>query len=114
MPGLQFYIQTVPTFICDELYKECKVKFAGQADEQKGCDTNIRALCGTTPPPKGPISSSDSGDSSESTTSASPTPQKTSGPVSSSTSGGLAAPTMAPAGNGAAAFAALGLLAYLV
>ncbi|XP_044714968.1 uncharacterized protein HRG_11601 [Hirsutella rhossiliensis] len=91
MPGLQFYTQTVPTFICEERFKECTNENANKADEQEGCKKNIQALCGKSDPPK-----------------------RTSGPVSSSTSGGLAAPTMAPAGNGAAVAAALGFLAYLL
>ncbi|KAM4059545.1 hypothetical protein HRG_011601 [Hirsutella rhossiliensis] len=115
MPGLQFYTQTVPTFICEERFKECTNENANKADEQEGCKKNIQALCGKSDPPKAPVSSGNGDGSSDSSSSASsPTSQRTSGPVSSSTSGGLAAPTMAPAGNGAAVAAALGFLAYLL
>lgn len=114
MPGLQFYTQTLPTFICQERFKECNDENANKADEQKACKQNIQALCGKSDPPKAPVSSSDNGgDGSDSSSSASSTSSPTMGSASSPTSSGLAAPTMVPA-NGAAAAAAIGFIAYLL
>ncbi|UNI15037.1 hypothetical protein JDV02_001609 [Purpureocillium takamizusanense] len=117
-PGLQFYTQTMPTFICDALYGQCNQQNAGNADGQKACTSNIKDLCGKLAPPKAPVSDESSSSASPSGTtsptgsgSASATGSKATG---TSTSTGLAAPTMAPAGNGAAAAAAIGLLAYLI
>ncbi|PWI64771.1 hypothetical protein PCL_08566 [Purpureocillium lilacinum] len=113
-PGLQYYTQTMPTFICDALFGQCNEQNVGNADGQKACTTNIKNLCGKNDPPKAPVSDESSSSVSgtpSATGSASATGSKAS---TTSTSTGLAAPTMAPAGNGAAAAAAIGLLAYLI
>lgn len=116
-PGLQFYTQTMPTFICQELFSQCNMQNVGSADGQEACNAKIRAHCGTIPPPKVPISSDDNGDHDSNTpisstmsgTTASPT-----GSAVSTTSRGLA-PTMVPVANGAAAAAvALSFWAYLI
>jgi len=104
----------MPTFICDALFGQCNEQNVGNADGQKACTTNIKNLCGKNDPPKAPVSDESSSSVSgtpSATGSASATGSKAS---TTSTSTGLAAPTMAPAGNGAAAAAAIGLLAYLI
>ncbi|PHH75080.1 hypothetical protein CDD82_4606 [Ophiocordyceps australis] len=117
IPGLQYYTQTMPTFICETLFSQCNMENVGNADGQKACTTNIRDLCGTNPPPKAPVSSDDHGDGdndSKASGSSGPAASGTGGnAVVSTTSGGLA-PTMVPGSNGAVAAAALGFLAYLV
>lgn len=120
-PGLQYYTQTVPTFICQELLNEC----VSQTNTQKGteeCRTKIEPKCAKQNPPKN-VASDDDGDdesttaSNTATASATKTSSDASGTaaaVSSTSSDAFAAPTMAPAGKGAAAAVALGMLAYLV
>ncbi|KAH7022649.1 hypothetical protein EDB80DRAFT_878182 [Ilyonectria destructans] len=120
MPGLQYYTQTVPTFICEELYSQCITTNAGSSKLQKECTKNIQDLCATQGPPDADSSSS-STESETATASASGSATKsassaeaTADSVTSTSSDGFAAPTMAPAGKGAAAAVAIGMLAYLV
>ncbi|KJZ76648.1 hypothetical protein HIM_03984 [Hirsutella minnesotensis 3608] len=112
-PGLQYYVQTLPTFICQELFAQCDKENTGNADGQKACKTNIQDLCGKTPPPKAAVS--DSGDDSSSSPSASQPSATGSGSASSSspTASNVAVPMAAAAGNGAAAAALVGFVAML-
>lgn len=112
----------MPTFICKELFSQCITQHANDQRGQEACTTNIDDLCATQAPPKEPVES-DSGDdddgddsdaSSTSTTASAPKATETEESVSTSTSDGLAAPTMAPVGQGAVAAAALGMMAYLI
>lgn len=121
-PGLQYYTQTMPTFICQELFGQC-IK---QTNTQKGseeCKSNIESKCAEQNPPKNLASDDDGDDDTSSsatdtaTASATQTSSDASGTaeaVSTTTSDAFAAPAMAPAGKGAAAVVALGMLAYLV
>ncbi|RGP59712.1 pci domain-containing [Fusarium longipes] len=120
-PGLQYYTQTMPTFICEELFAQC----ISQTNTQKGseeCKTKIRSECATQNPPKNVASNDDDTSSSATdtaTASASSTQSSsdasgTAESVSTTSSDAFAAPTMAPAGKGAAAAVALGMLAYLI
>jgi hypothetical protein len=125
-PGLQYYKATMPSYLCDAIYGQCKEANVGNSQNQKKCDTQIESLCPTNDPPKTPVDSEDDGDededqsSSTSSTNPGPTPAPTEDGdegednVSTTTSDGFAAPTLAPAGNGVAAIAAIGLLAYLI
>lgn len=117
MPGLQFYTQTMPSFICQTLFSQCNTQQVGSADGQKACTDNIQKLCGQIDPPKAPISAGGDGDSSTSASgTAKPTASKSGSDksVTTTTSKGFAAPTIVPGGNGAAAAAAMGFLAYLL
>lgn len=120
MPGLQYYTQTVPTFICEELYSQCITTNAGSAKLQKECTKNIQDLCATQGPPDADSSSSSTESetataaASGSATKSSSSAEATADSVTSTSSDGFAAPTMAPAGKGAAAAVAIGMLAYLV
>ncbi|POR35447.1 Uncharacterized protein TPAR_04352 [Tolypocladium paradoxum] len=117
MPGLAYYTQTLPTFICQTLFSQCNTQNVGNADGQKACTVNIQNLCGKNDPPKAPVSGGGDGDSSSTASgTAKPTSSQTGSGSSaaSTTSKGLAAPTMMPAGHGAAAAAAIGFLAYLL
>ncbi|KAF4982092.1 hypothetical protein FDECE_17577 [Fusarium decemcellulare] len=123
-PGLQFYTQTMPTFICQTLFAQCIAENTSSQRGQRECKTKINELCATQGPPKN-VSSDDDDDDDDSTTTATDTATAaatssasdatgTADAVSTSTSDAFAAPTMAPAGKGAAAAVALGMLAYLV
>ncbi|UPK97981.1 hypothetical protein LCI18_008916 [Fusarium solani-melongenae] len=122
-PGLQYYTQTMPTFICQELFAQCISQNAGSQSGQRDCKQKIQALCATQSPPKNTASDDDDDDDDATTTLSTATRSATQSvasasatedTVTSTSSDGLAAPTMAPAGKGAAAAVALGMLAYLL
>lgn len=112
----------MPTFICEELFAQCQVANVGDRRAQDACETNIEDKCGDEDPPS---ASGDDDDEDESSTStdASTTATTTSDSGSDSEATGdnvtttdeedFAAPTLMP-GNGVAAVAAIGVLAYLV
>ncbi|KAJ6787149.1 hypothetical protein PWT90_05410 [Aphanocladium album] len=122
-PALQYYTQTMPTFICNELFTQCNTQNVGNRNNQQACETNIRSHCGDQDPTKatkGGSSSSGSGSGSSSTTAS---PQATSSgsgsggkgdTTSTESSKGMAAPTMAAGQGIAAAAAAVGVFAYLL
>ncbi|KAI8724981.1 hypothetical protein NCS52_00067900 [Fusarium sp. LHS14.1] len=120
-PGLQYYTQTMPTFICQELFAQCISQNAGSQSGQRDCKSKIQALCATQSPPKNTASDDDDDDATTTLTSATrsatgtaASASATEDTVTSTSSDGFAAPTMAPAGGAAAAAAALGMLAYLL
>ncbi|KAG6029788.1 hypothetical protein E4U19_005832 [Claviceps sp. Clav32 group G5] len=117
MPGIQYYKQTMPFYICMELFSQCITTNAGNARGQDVCTKNINALCATHDPPKAPVVDSGSGDAPASTGAAQPTSSGGSGSgdskVTSTTSHAFAGPTMAPVGHGAFA-AAMGLMAMML
>lgn len=110
----------MPTFICQELFGQCIQQNAGSQSGQRDCKQKIQALCGTQDPPKNAASDDDDDDDATTTlqtatrsaTQSAATATEES--VTSTSSDGFAAPTMAPAGKGAAAAVALGMLAYLL
>lgn len=121
-PGLQYYTQTIPTFICNQLTADCVAK-TSTSEGTKECRTKIEPLCAEQAPPKNVASNDDDDDDDSSTTSGTATATATqtssdasgsAGAVSTTASDAFAAPTMAPAGKGAAAAVALGMLAYLI
>lgn len=126
-PGLQYYTETLPTFICDSLFGQCITQHQDDAVGQSECTKNIKSQCAEQNPPKEPVGGSDedttsSATSSTATSSQTPAPNSEDGDnngdseenVSTTVSDGLAAPTLVPAANGVAAIAAFGVLAYLV
>ncbi|EWY94423.1 hypothetical protein FOYG_07163 [Fusarium oxysporum NRRL 32931] len=120
-PGLQYYTQTMPTFICQELFSQCISQNTGSQSGQRECTSKIDDKCAKQSPPKDVVSDDNddttSTASDTATTSATRASSATTGTaesVTSTTSDGFAAPTMAPAGRGAAAAVALGMLAYLI
>ncbi|OAQ98018.1 hypothetical protein LLEC1_01979 [Akanthomyces lecanii] len=123
-PGLEYYSQTMPTFICLKLFDLCNAQNVGNQRNQAACKTNIMSLCGTQDPTKANTGGSSSGGSGSSTTgsgsSTASSPEATgqtggSGSASStSSSHGMAAPTMAAGQGIAAAAAAVGVFAYLI
>lgn len=113
----------MPTFICETAFGQCDVANTGNAEGQEDCENNIRALCATQSPPdpedlEEPSSTTTA---APSTTTTGPTDgasnddgDETDEEMTASDEPGFAAPTLAPAGNGAAAIAAIGMLAYLL
>ncbi|KAL6700511.1 hypothetical protein J3F84DRAFT_122742 [Trichoderma pleuroticola] len=125
-PGLQFYTQTLPTFICEQLFSNCIQTNAGNQDGQNACKSNIQKLCATrNPPTAAEISSLDQSTAPAETTSSrgaasthtaatTTAPESASSAAQSSTSSGFAAATQGPIGTGAFAMAAAGLMAYVL
>ncbi|KAF5653460.1 PCI domain protein [Fusarium sp. NRRL 25303] len=120
-PGLQYYTQTMPTFICEELFSQCIAQNTGSQSGQRECTSKIEDKCAKQNPPKDVVSDDD-GTSSTATDTATTSATRasseaatgTAASVTSTSSDAFAAPTMAPAGRGAAAAVALGMLAYLI
>ncbi|KAI9172088.1 hypothetical protein HJFPF1_01581 [Paramyrothecium foliicola] len=125
-PGLQYYAQTMPTLICQELFSQCNAQHVGDSRAQKACEDNIFSKCKDLPAPEAASSDDDEDNEASSSTAASQTTEPTETPAPSDDSGeneenvtttssdGFAAPTLAPGGNGVAAIAAIGVLAYLI
>ncbi|EHK26450.1 uncharacterized protein TRIVIDRAFT_92091 [Trichoderma virens Gv29-8] len=126
-PGLQYYTQTLPTFICEQLFSNCIQTNAGNQDGQTACKNNIQKLCATrNPPTAAEISSLDASTAAAETTtskgaasthhaSATTTAaESASSAAQSSTSKAFAAATQGPIGSGAFAMAAAGLMAYVL
>ncbi|GAB0134591.1 hypothetical protein EsDP_00002956 [Epichloe bromicola] len=116
MPGVQYYKQTMPFYICTELFSQCITANIGNSRGQDVCTKNINALCAKNDPPKAPVSDSGSGDSS--TSSSATTTPAAAGPsgsgdtkVTTTSSHAFAGPTLAPR---AFAAAAMGLMAYVL
>ncbi|KAK0751562.1 hypothetical protein B0T18DRAFT_317391 [Schizothecium vesticola] len=110
-PGLEYYIQTMPTFICQKAFEQCTAKNTGDSIAQNKCTTDIRAKCGTLDPSKANIPAA-GGD--EPSPTAAPSPSATGGSQAgaggnapATTSSTAAGPTMiAQIGNGLAVVAA--------
>lgn len=117
MPGLEFYEQTMPTLICMELFGQCQAG-TNSAQVQGQCVTNIQDKCGKIPPPKKAVSGSEAQSSttaqaSTSTTASSSASATNQQATTTTDSKDIAAPTLMP-GNGVAAVAAIGVLAYML
>ncbi|TLS29300.1 hypothetical protein PpBr36_00143 [Pyricularia pennisetigena] len=104
-PGLQYYQNSLPSFICEETFKQCEAARAGDARGQEDCKTGVKSKCGTQSADK-----ATTGGSSGATPSPSPTPSanqggSSQGGATSSTQPGSAA-TPVPQIIGMAAAAA--------
>lgn len=105
----------MPTYICLTLFDQCNQQHVGNQDGQELCIKNIRDKCGKTPPTEASAddeSSSTTAEASTSTT-ASASAEATSDDVTTTDTEDIAAPTLMP-GNGVAAVAAIGVLAYMI
>ncbi|OHE92315.1 hypothetical protein CORC01_12377 [Colletotrichum orchidophilum] len=117
-PGLEYYEQTMPTFICQKAFQDCITANVGDARGQTNCTDTIQSQCGTI----NAQADQASGASTTATASATSTPSGTgsanagsTSAASSSSSSAWAAPTANPAHLGnAAAVAAIGLFAYML
>lgn len=99
-PDLGAYTNTLPTFICNQLYTNCVAAAAGNTSAQADCQTSIEDKCGKLDPATFDAStqSTSSSSSQKSTTSLSSTATHTTsgsstGPGSSSSSGGQSSST---------------------
>ncbi|KAL8387571.1 hypothetical protein RB595_009818 [Gaeumannomyces hyphopodioides] len=45
-PGLQYYQNSLPTFICEEAFNQCIAASVGDSTGQTKCERDIRSLCG--------------------------------------------------------------------
>ncbi|KAM3551511.1 hypothetical protein MY1884_007685 [Beauveria asiatica] len=118
-PGLQYYSQTMPTFICQKLFDLCNTQNVGNARNQEACKTNIMSHCGTLDPTKASTggsgsSSSTSGSSTTASSKATSSAGDSGSASTTSSSKAIAAPTMAAGQGIAAAAAAVGVFAYLI
>ncbi|GKT40190.1 uncharacterized protein ColSpa_00371 [Colletotrichum spaethianum] len=117
-PGLEYYEQTMPTFICNQAFEDCIAANVGDKNGQDNCTTSIKSQCGTIDAQANEASGTTT--SAAAATTAAPTgtgsaaSAATTAPSSSSSSA-WAAPTANPARYGnAAAVAAIGLFAYML
>uniref|UniRef100_L2GBF6 Pci domain-containing protein n=1 Tax=Colletotrichum fructicola (strain Nara gc5) TaxID=1213859 RepID=L2GBF6_COLFN len=46
-PGLEYYEQTLPTFICNQAFEDCIAANVGNARGQTNCTDSIKSQCGT-------------------------------------------------------------------
>ncbi|KAH8594352.1 hypothetical protein B0O99DRAFT_514279 [Bisporella sp. PMI_857] len=113
-PGLIYYKQTLPTFICQQIYEVCIKNGENVAAAQKKCTDDRDKNCGTLDPEKFVASSSSSSGSASATS----TPTGTAGSAgsvtttaSSSSSTGAAATMMAVAGSYGSGMLAAGVVA---
>merc|ERR1712098_518477 len=113
-PGLIYYQNTMPTFICEEIYKDCKEANVGVSSAQAQCDAAEKANCGHLDPANFTAAAV----SSTSTSASSPTgtaTQAASG-TDAATSSSTAAATMMPAqfGTGAIALGVAAAFGYML
>ncbi|KAK2006908.1 hypothetical protein LZ32DRAFT_610800 [Colletotrichum eremochloae] len=117
-PGLEYYEQTMPTFICNQAFEDCITANVGNKNGQDNCTTTIKSQCGDMNAQADQASPSTTSASAAATPAPSGTGSDNAGPVtapSSSSSSAWAAPTANPARYGnAAAVAAIGLFAYML
>ncbi|KAK1987099.1 hypothetical protein LZ30DRAFT_777860 [Colletotrichum cereale] len=117
-PGLEYYEQTMPTFICNKAFEDCIAANVGDLDGQTNCTTTIKSQCGTINAQAGEASGSTTSASAAATQAPTGTGSGNAGATqapSSASSSAWAAPTANPARYGnAAAVAAIGLFAYML
>ncbi|VUC22428.1 unnamed protein product [Clonostachys rosea] len=112
-PGLEYYTQTMPTFICDTLLAQCYKQYENNQDGQQSCKDDIGSLCASQSPPSSSSDSSSSSTSASASATASQSATQTTQAAASATSDkGLAAATAIP--KGAAAVLAAGALFALL
>ncbi|PQE25854.1 pci domain-containing protein [Rutstroemia sp. NJR-2017a BBW] len=92
-PGLQYYTQTMPTFICEQVYQNCIIAGQNDAAAQKVCNTNEKANCGQLNPDKytAPATTSASSSSASATATSSGTASSVSSSAAAATSSSAAA-----------------------
>lgn len=112
-PGLQYYTQTMPTFICQTHMSQCIEQNVGSQNGQKACKKDIGDLCATANPPT-PGDNDDTEDEEPTETDSAATtgadkPSATGDSAASTTTSDSLGATAAPQAMGA--LAALGLVA---
>ncbi|KAG9244625.1 hypothetical protein BJ878DRAFT_505470 [Calycina marina] len=116
-PGLEYYLNTMPTYICEQVFAVCNTDNAGVASALAKCLTDEETNCGQIDASELSFSSSSSSASATATATSSGTAgaaSTTQTDVSTSSSEGAAAATlMAMAGNyGSGAFVAGAVVAF--
>ena len=109
-PGLEYYSQSMPSFICQQAFQECIDTNVGNKLGQDNCTTGIQNNCGK-------LDAASAVPTTASSTTASATGAPTGATESSApatTSSKAAAPTNAYYYGNGAAVVAIGLFAYLV
>ncbi|KEZ44256.1 hypothetical protein SAPIO_CDS3202 [Scedosporium apiospermum] len=76
-PGLKYYSASLYSFVCQEAFKQCTERSAGDPVELPKCETDIQAKCGTLDASKLPTDDEDTSTPTESSAS-SPTPSDSS------------------------------------
>ncbi|KAI3400489.1 hypothetical protein diail_3110 [Diaporthe ilicicola] len=110
-PGLQYYTQTIDTFVCQQAFTDCNEANVGNAKGQENCTTSIQDHCGTLDPAT--YTATPSSSASATSGSASSTASSSSSSASSSSSQAAAPTNIQHLGTGALA-AGMGVLAYLL
>ncbi|KAL2270174.1 hypothetical protein VTJ83DRAFT_2358 [Remersonia thermophila] len=106
-PGLEYYFNTIPTFICEQAYADCIAANTASSRAQDKCKSDIKEHCGTLDPDKADLGgSADTTSSSSSAAAPSATAPAQNAPSSSTSTGAAAAPTAFYLGNGVAMVAA--------
>ncbi|KAK3941517.1 hypothetical protein QBC46DRAFT_258585 [Diplogelasinospora grovesii] len=113
-PGLQYYTQTMPTFICQQAYSDCNKANVGDSIAQAKCKTDIQAKCGTLDPSQAQISSPSSSSSAAAGSATGSASASASSAPASSTHKAAAPTNVAYLGNSVAAVAAGVLAAALL
>lgn len=113
-PGLEYYTQTMPTYLCQQEYADCILANPNNATGQEECKTDIEDTCGTLDPTNYTAAATTTSSSASSSATATSSVASASATVASATStAGAMATKMAHYGNGAAAVA-VGVFAYLL
>ncbi|PQE06461.1 pci domain-containing protein [Rutstroemia sp. NJR-2017a WRK4] len=83
-PGLQYYTNSMPTFICEQIYQNCIIAGQNVAAAQKVCNENELANCGHLNPANYTAAATTSASSSSASATATATSSGTASSVSSS------------------------------
>jgi hypothetical protein len=111
-PGLIYYKETLPTFICEKIFQNCILAGQNDAAAQAVCNRNEKANCGQLSPENFTAAATTSS-SASSTTATGTSAAAASGTAASTSSSKAAAATMAVARNcGAGALVAAGAAAF--
>ena len=116
-PALQYYQNTIPTFLCEQTFADCNANNVGNKAGQDACAEDRAANCGTLNPENytsGAATTTISSATQSSTSAAGGSSSNVASTVSTTSSKGIAMPTMAATfGSGVVAAgmaAAFGLL----
>ncbi|ROW11559.1 hypothetical protein VMCG_01475 [Cytospora schulzeri] len=116
-PGLQYYTQTMDTYVCQQAFTDCNQANVGNAEGQKNCTTSIQDNCGKLDPADysaAPASSSAASTAAATSSAVSSGSSSAATAAASTTSEAAAAATnFQHIGTGALA-AGMGVLAYLL
>ncbi|KAK0633070.1 hypothetical protein B0T14DRAFT_419650 [Immersiella caudata] len=113
-PGLEYYIQSMPTLLCQQAFSECIDDNIGNSQGQGKCTTDIKNRCGTLDPAKAEIGGGGGGGSSSTSAAPSGTPAATTGGEAAASTTARAGAMPTAIGNGIAAVAAGVLAAALL